>query len=580
MKKSIMIILISLPFFLTAQNTFNTSWYLGPGNGWGLLNVQNHPGGGYTGVVEDNVHNWRLTMVRFSKDGDTLWTKPFKPKTNFTIWGVDLAISSTKDSYYFLAGNTNTKAYGMPTYNSVIKTNLDGDSLWSIDVTAPGEWSKAYMNNVIATNDGGCLVSSNSYITGMLVKISSEGKKVWSCQSASGRSNWAKVRESESGVFFAAGYYDIWRSSGENGYKMGIMKVSADGNIIWENYFNSGVVDSGDSIRSKATDVLPLSDGGCLVVGYENGPKNKSALLMRLTSEGVLSWTKRYNTHPTIQAITEVILSDGNNIIMGTVVNQSTTAAQLNVVKADIDGNIIWSQSGYNYWMKLRDKSVEGDLLFTGGHDRYGFLIRSTTDGIYSFNELNDPANNAVAVNTETKLQWSNIIQLPPTFDVEISSNSDFSDATYLSISKEEAFVKDNYYAINTTNLLPGTIYYWRVRNVGYENGYGPWSDVFSFTTEENTSVEKTSVNQLNAYISQNSVSGIITLHYFNELKGKTSIQLFDIKGNLIWKHTEISDKAGQKELTLTNELFNPGVYFCRLNNGKLETVIKTIIIK
>jgi hypothetical protein len=92
------------------------------------------------------------------------------------------------------------------------------------------------------------------------------------------------------------------------------------------------------------------------------------------------------------------------------------------------------------------------------------------------------PENNSAEVTALTAFSWNPATySLPVTpetkYDIEISTKEDFSDnvLTYNDLGK-------NSYTMEVA-LNPATLYYWRVRgtNIGTP---GPWSDIWSFTTQ------------------------------------------------------------------------------------------------
>ncbi len=89
--------------------------------------------------------------------------------------------------------------------------------------------------------------------------------------------------------------------------------------------------------------------------------------------------------------------------------------------------------------------------------------------------ELHQPEDEAVSVSTEPELVW-NAAARADTYHLQVSDEPDFSDPL---VDEEE--LTDTYYQLDQ-ELENETTYYWQVR-ANNENGFGDWSEAWSFTT-------------------------------------------------------------------------------------------------
>jgi hypothetical protein len=196
-----------------------------------------------------------LWVVKLNTTGNIVWAKTYGGSNNE---GAE-SIQQTSDKGYIVAGYTNSN---------------DGD---------------------VENNHGGydCWV----------VKLDSNGKKIWAKTYGSGSLDWAyAIQQTTDGGYIMAGY-----ASGNGGDVTGnhssnddywIVKLDNNGNIVWQKCFGGTDMDDAHSVQQT-------SDGGYIVVGtaYSNNGdvhgqhytgfiSSPDVWVIKLNATGDTLWTK------------------------------------------------------------------------------------------------------------------------------------------------------------------------------------------------------------------------------------------------------------------------------------------------
>ncbi len=131
-------------------------------------------------------------LIKTDSLGDTLWTRTYGSKGPDSGWDV----KQTADSGYIVVGGFTDTLMGK-SYCYLVKTDANGDTLWTRIYGGPGEDRGL---SVQQTADGGYIVSgyTDSFGTGLfdvyLIKTDSSGRSTGVVESAEGRGQKLEVR--------------------------------------------------------------------------------------------------------------------------------------------------------------------------------------------------------------------------------------------------------------------------------------------------------------------------------------------------------------------------------------------------
>lgn len=237
--------------------------------------------GGY--IVAGKSNYEKGFLLRIDSTGNTLWNKTYTHGNYFLQFN---AIIATKDSNYVIAGDATNSSLSQ--YNIIIqKINRNGDTLWNNVLSYAGYNLQAW--SIVQTSDSDYVVTGTATINGppysyiFLAKLSSGGTFLW-------------------------------------------MKLLQGGN--WENF--------GYVIRQ-------LPDSNLLVGGFVQtgpGPFISSACLIKISSSGIVQWSKTYTqTSNNFYSVNDFVFTNDGIV---SYLNLGNTSGLL---KTDFAGNILWQKA-------------------------------------------------------------------------------------------------------------------------------------------------------------------------------------------------------------------------------------------
>ncbi len=250
-------------------------------------------------------------IVKLNEQGNILW------ESSFGFAGSDSGTSliETSDNGFLLVGELDITASGGLGNANAAKKHAGGD-FWAIKLDRLGnfEWSRFYggsftetAQDVVETSDGYIISGSsdsldidiNNNYGGYdiwIVKIDFSGNLIWQRNFGGSSIDEAyQITTTSSGDFLIIGNTlsvdeNVNRNNGLSDLWM--VKISTEGDLIWEKTFGGTSFDVGRAISTTA-------DGGFLVAGssrsedgdFVNKGQN-DAWVLKISDEGTLQWQK------------------------------------------------------------------------------------------------------------------------------------------------------------------------------------------------------------------------------------------------------------------------------------------------
>ncbi len=257
------------------------------------------------------------------------------------------------------------------------------------------EWQKSLggtgedvATSIQQTSDGGYIVAGYSYsndgdVSGnhgesdyWVVKLDNAGTIQWQKSLGGSSEDWVgPIKQTSDGGYIVAGHSssndgDVSQNYGGNDYW--IVKLDEIGNIEWEKSLGG----SGEDI---ATDLLQVSDGGYIVVGYSSSNDGDVSQnyggsdywIVKLDDVGNIEWEKSLGGSREDIATSLHQTSDGGYIVAG---HSSSN-----------DGDVSGNQGGYDYWIVKLDNAgnLRWEKSLGGNGDDMVYTVQQTSDGGY-----------------------------------------------------------------------------------------------------------------------------------------------------------------------------------------------------
>lgn len=263
------------------------------------------------GDVTENNGDQDFWIIKITANGDICWQKSF----GFSGTDTSYAITETNDNGFLLSGVLDVSASGGQGNKSVQK-HAGGD-VWAIKLDALGnkQWQNYYGGTFTDTPFGITKTNDNGFII---------------C--ASSDSNDFNISNNK-------GQYDFW-----------ILKIDANGTLIWEKNF-------GGSEIEEPRGICQTNDGNFMIVGDTRSSNqdvfsNNGAAdlwLIKMTSDGNLLWEKTFGGSSFDVGRAIFPSQNGGFLIAGNSRSQNANFTNLGqndgwILKIDDAGNQVWQQ--------------------------------------------------------------------------------------------------------------------------------------------------------------------------------------------------------------------------------------------
>jgi hypothetical protein len=265
------------------------------------------------GDVTTNAGAQDFWIIKITSDGSISWQKSF----GFNGADSGSSLIQTSDNGYLITGVLDVTASNGQGNSSKNRQKHAGGDVWAIKLDSSGnlEWSKYYGGSftdvpfgVVESSDNGFIIAASSDSNDVditdnkgsydfwILKIANDGQLIW--QKSFGGSEVDEPRgiaNSNDGNFVIVGdtrSLDKDVTSNNGGADVWIIKVSNNGDLIWEKTIGGSSFDVARSISNT-------NDNGFLISGnsrsLDNNFNNKGqndALILKLDNNGNFIWQK------------------------------------------------------------------------------------------------------------------------------------------------------------------------------------------------------------------------------------------------------------------------------------------------
>ncbi len=390
MKKNLVLIFIGFCLCInpaSAQITFEKTFRFSADNS--ANDVKQTGDGGYilTGTANQLSNTSSdIFLMKTDSIGDTLWTHLYRDTAMLS----GNSVAETSDGGYIMVG---TKVYFTTGYSNVylIKTDSAGMFEWSKEIDAT---NYDYGYGIFQTQDGGYVFSgfestSSGGSSAHLVKTDSSGIVLWSKTYGlnTSTSYGYALHQTIDGGFILGGTGDAI------GADYLLIKTDSSGNMQWQKTF-------GDADHDENYSVAQTLDGGFILAGTNYDPVtfDYDVNVVKANAAGTMVWTKNYGDNGAGSnqgAYAIVATSDSGFVFAGFSSGFGSNSGSW-LTKINAAGNVIWSKAtpsnGYDAFYTLQETS-DGGFIAAGSKNRnFGisgdiYLVKTDSNGITSCNQ-------------------------------------------------------------------------------------------------------------------------------------------------------------------------------------------------
>ncbi|MEO0228207.1 MAG: T9SS type A sorting domain-containing protein [candidate division WOR-3 bacterium] len=354
---------LAIPVFLFSQITFEHT-YGGPYDEEGY-SVQQTIDGGYIFTGFGSLPTeWRFVLL-FKVDayGNTLWGKMYYT----SYWyNYGYCVRQTSDQGYIVVGATQfTQGGQFDVY--LIKTDADGNMLWSRTYDGPDPGHNDAGEFIQQTSDGGYIIAGSTerndgYYDIYLIKTDSLGSIIWA-------KTYGNYGVSETGrevqITSDGGYIIVGDSMGLYNHQVYLVKTDSLGNLRWTRSYGGSGYDWGRSVKET-------SDGGYIIAGTLN---MNDAWLIKTDSLGNILWTRTYGGSDMDCARSVQLTNNGGFILAGWTFSFGAGSCDFYIVKTDSAGDTLCTRTyggGSADWSQCLEKTLDSGYVIIGMTESFG----------------------------------------------------------------------------------------------------------------------------------------------------------------------------------------------------------------
>ena len=348
-----------------------------------------------------------MWLIRTDANGNTIWSRTYGGSDR--DWG--LAVRQTSDGGFVLAGDT--YSFGGGYFDGwILKTNANGDSLWS--KTSGWAFEDGY-TDIQQTSDGGYVMAgffypSSGYNDARLMRTDANGNTLWSVTygypgDTDDAFNW--VSQTPDGGFAVAGSVNNTRS-GHTGDAL-LLRTNANGAILWAHEFNTG------AHEDVFTGGVLCSDGSYALWGYtgfyddgwlvKTGPEGPRAGYVTLEQAGPPGWD--YRLHWVSGSLCRLVFT---SVCPGTHGSALGDAMAQGWTATDFGNSVVFTTSnpltsGSLITFRLHHPTCAGPTTWTAG-DSSGFVDGPLPVELLSFSAVG--GDGSVSLRWQTASETNN----------------------------------------------------------------------------------------------------------------------------------------------------------------------------
>jgi len=267
------------------------------------------------------------------------------------------AVKQTYDGGFVAAGYTQSFGLGRFGNAYLIRTDANGDTLWTRMFGSEG---MDVFADMIVTPDSGCIAvgltdTPTNFENIYVVKVDKDGNTVFEKNYGGSEKDVAlSIAPSEDGGYVLTGGTKSVSAGEEDLF---LFKIDSNGDSLWFKTYGTAGNDPGYGIS-------PSSDGGFIVTGLYNW---SDAWLLKVNADGDTMWTKTFGGANYEEANLGISAPDSGIIFCGSTSSYGSGELDAYLVRTDASGNMLWQKTyggaGYDEGRKIVSNPNGGYII-------------------------------------------------------------------------------------------------------------------------------------------------------------------------------------------------------------------------
>ncbi|MCF8238871.1 MAG: T9SS type A sorting domain-containing protein [Saprospiraceae bacterium] len=288
-------------------------------------------------IASDYLFSLYAYVARLKANGQMSWYKKLRPwGSSFGAWTEGM-LPTLDDNALMFGYSENANGGRDPFY---LKLNSNGETIWK-EPTASG--TSSFIPEVaVQMSDGGfAFAGSKNALNLHIERIDADGHMLWNkgYMPSKGMYLWGMARTPNDGLI-VTGTSNWEINPGEVGITPIFLRVTSEGNFLWEKYPVVGPFQIADSY-----DLIPAPGGGYYSVGgilVDTDEYREDVMLLKIDENGDTLWCRHYGAQ-NFEIARSILITEKNGILMWGH-NQLTPPlydGQTLLVHTDLNGDVM-----------------------------------------------------------------------------------------------------------------------------------------------------------------------------------------------------------------------------------------------
>ncbi len=248
-------------------------------------------------------------LMKLNANGELEWEELYGGKS----WDEAFSLKEAKDGGFFIAGSYAPKRKEDDLW--VIRTDSRGQMIWEVK-EGGNAWEGAH--NILELPNGQVFIVGHAASNGLgkddgwLLCLSAKGEVLWNKHYGGGQRDalHSLLLKNDSSVLMAG----FTKSLGNGQADLWLLEIDLEGNVRWEKTIGGGAFE-------KARSIIRTADGNYMLAGYTHskGLGNGDMWVVKLSPEGEFLWERTFGGEGYDKGFHLTSMDNGDVVVIGNI---------------------------------------------------------------------------------------------------------------------------------------------------------------------------------------------------------------------------------------------------------------------